>query len=166
MSNPKVSFWKPNNNGTGAVAHFDFKPFNPSKPNEESCFFVVMMPQNPVKDATPKFLKDKKLTVKLGLNDIGDMLAVIAGRKDGCGTMKDGGWSGLYHKNQQGNAIINFGNREGSYGISVSVKKGTGSAEKLSIGLTLGEIEILQAFFKSHMHNMFVEQYEPENSGE
>ena len=54
-------------------------------------------------------------TVKLGLNDIGDMLAVINGRKNGCGTFKeskvagkDGEWSGLYHKNQQGNAIIHF----------------------------------------------------------
>ena len=150
-----VSFWKPKKSNDGAAAIFEFSA---ARGDRDACFFVRMMPQNGTGNGA-KFLSDKAINVKLGLNDVGEMLSVLSGRTAGLGQKNDKGyWSGLYHDSPNGNSVItlNRGNTESPvmfFGLSVKRESSEG---RFNISLTPGEQEILRAFLTHYLPQLFV----------
>jgi hypothetical protein len=122
--------------------------------------FLTLAPQaedNANGDATFAW-QDKKqaVTVTLGENDVADFLAVLANRKAGLGYMKDGKWSGAYHSNPKGNAVIHFGLAEktGGFNLSVSVKTANANP-RVSIQISAGESLILEHLLKDFISAKF-----------
>ena len=148
---PKWTTFKPNNKGDGAMASVRYSP-------EEGSFFLQMLTQNPEandQNNLPRFLKDSTITAKLEAVDIGEFLAVLRGRKEGCGTKGDKGFKGLYHQSQSGTSIINLEfSEQWGYSLSLSVDRG-GSKSRLRVSLTLSEVEVLRVFFERYLGASF-----------
>lgn len=154
---PRFEFtlWKPNKDGKGAAAIFQFSP---ARDDKEASFWLTMMPETG-NESGPKFDKDKSLRAKLGSTDIGEILAVIRGRTKGLGKKNESGyWSGLFHKNASGDSTVitlNQGNTEGgNYFLGLSADRG-GTKTRLSISVTPGEMELLGEFCSCYLPDMF-----------
>ena len=150
-----LEFWKPNSSKKGAVAIFEFSP---KKGEKEASFWLNMMPESG-QDTGPKFNKEGKLTAKLGITDIGELLACLSGRNGGLGRQKDGKWSGIYHSNANGNTVINLNpnaQNQGHYWLELSVKRGNDTPTKLAIGFTPSDQELLLVFMRTYLPQMFI----------
>lgn len=145
----EVNFWKPNSKNEGAAAFFNY-----SAPN--NCVFLKMMPQA-ADGSDNKFDKTRSLNVKLGQTDLGELLAVMMCRKDGAGNKKENKWSGLYHEGKTGSSVIGFSRADnGNVFLSISYKTEGSDAVRLSIPLTLGELECLRVFVETSLAKMFI----------
>jgi hypothetical protein len=144
----------------GGMAKFSF-----SKKN--NCFFLNMAPER--SDAEKKFDYDRQVVFKLEFNDLGDLLLVLNRKKQGLGTFKDDKWSGLYHKGETSNSFMNF-----SVSFDKETKEPKGfylslgrtenqQTNKVSIGLSFAESEVLLEFIRAFLPNMFYKTFESKN---
>ena len=97
--------------------------------------------------------KDAVINIKMGLTDLGQMLAVIFGKQ------KE---AKLFHKTERDNKVIEFtptGNpdRPGYY-LKVSHKCGDSEAKRLSVGVTPAEAMILKVYIESAIQDMLLAQ--------
>lgn len=141
-----------------------FSSFKPNKDSKGSCLMinydndaqVYFMEMRPQKSGTERsFDKDKRLVVALGLPDIGEILAVIKGRKGGLGTLKGEKWSGIYHETDKNSSSISmeFNDKYGTFYVSLGRKVGS-DVTRLGIPLTLGECVILENYLESNIVSM------------
>jgi hypothetical protein len=82
------------------------------------------------------------LTLKLGLPDLGELLAVLGGRKPGAGPKReDGKFSGLFHRSARGDATLAFvrSTADDGFYMKVGVKKDGGELKTAAHSLTDGE---------------------------
>lgn len=151
---PRVAFWKPNRDKKGAMASIEFS-------SGKQCFFLKMMPESG--QESPKFDTNKAINAKLGLNDIGEILAVLVGKKEGLGRKDDKGyWTGLYHDGGEGRSS-SIGLSRGENGLFLSLSnKREGNVTRYNIGITAGESEIMRVFFENYVTTMFLEQQQSE----
>lgn len=148
---PKEEFqlWKPKKDGKGAAAIFSYSP-------DKNAIFVTMMPQKAGDDNSRSFDNEARINVKLGLNDVGEILRVLTGKAEGLGTKKDKYWSGLYHQNANGNSSINLS--RGDYGLIFRISVSRGDDNKAyNVGVTEGEANILEMFLRTYAPRMFVQ---------
>lgn len=147
VRNPQIAFWKPFQ-GKGCAIFFEY---NASK----KCVFFEMRPETQGgTDDDPKFDKDRRVLSKLGFADLGEMLAVIKGRKEGAGLNKDGkGWS-MFHKNANGNTAITFERTENGIRVGMSAKVGDAAANRQSANITVGEATLLEIFLTNAVTGM------------
>lgn len=152
MSNYRI--YRANNNGDGSASEFQLS-FKKDEQYNPYLLFLVMAPQGPDNangDAT--FLwKEKGITVKLGENDIGEIIAVLDGRKDTLG-MK----GSLYHQTPNGGnkAIVLNRNEKGGFWLSVSGQdKDKNSLGKYSHSISDGEASILSTLLKAAVVRLF-----------
>lgn len=79
---------------------------------DKESVFLEMAPQTgPMRNGEhPTFAwKEEKLSLKLGLADIGELIAVLERRQKGIGfQQQDGSHKGLFHQNAKGNAALRF----------------------------------------------------------
>jgi len=114
------TLYKARKDGNGVASQWSLRP-------DKRCVFFEMAEQtgkNENGDATFGW-GTNKLTFKLGISDIGEVLAVISGLQDGVGP-KDisGAHKGLFHSNPKGNSILKFGlGKNGMYNVYLSVKR-------------------------------------------
>lgn len=149
----ELTFWKPTKAKTGSAAIFQFTHKNGDK---EASFWLNVMPESG-NETGPKFNKEGQLTAKLGITDMGEILACLSGRNGGLGRPKDNGWSGLYHQNATGNTVIALNPNDkapGHYWLNISVQR-DGASKKLAIGLTPGDQELLLVFIRTYLPQMF-----------
>ncbi len=134
---PKVALWKPNKEGKGNAAIFEYS-------GEKASVFVTMMPQVPGEQR--RFDQAKKVNLKLGPSDIGEILAVLNGRIEGIGRKNDAGfWSGLHHESPSGVTKISLS--KGDYGLVFRVASERGEVKTAnSVGISTGEAEQLKVF--------------------
>lgn len=155
----KLSLWKPRKSGDGSAALFDFNDL-------KGYAFLTMMPQNGEKS----FNAEKKINVKLGANDIGEIIACLRGRTGGVGQLETGpkgsAYKGLYHKSGKGDdsSVIGFGeyikeDKLMGYNLSLSVKR-NGEVSRQSVSVTFGEAEQLNAFCQAILPKMLYEENE------
>lgn len=150
--------YKPNNNGSGSASSWQISTkIVDSK--EEKNVFLDLANQKPSNNDNAAFDWDSKLTAKLGLNDLGDMLAVLRGLKDGVGNLKDGKRSGLYHQNSKGNTVIYFNenvkdNLLQGYSLRVS-KKSDQNQSAVNHSLTVSEGQVLLLFLQEAVSALF-----------
>lgn len=145
--NPQVAFWKPYQ-GKGCAIFFEY---NPSK---KAIFFEMRPETQGGTEDDPKFDKDRRILSKLGITDLGEMLAVIKGRKDGAGLNKDGkGWT-MFHKNANGSTAITFERTENGIRVGMSAKVGENPPNRQSANITVGEATILEVFLTNAVTGM------------
>lgn len=154
----KLPIWKPRKEGGGAAAFIEYN-------DVKQCMFLSMIPQQGKmeKPGQGNFDKNKEsmLTAKLGLNDLGEILLVLNGRRDGVGAKDGDKFKGLYHKNDSGNSIIGFEVNQFGYGLSLSCSKNGGAAKRYSLSLTPGEGEQLRVLIEHMaMPNMLIYRYD------
>lgn len=121
-------------------------------------FFLSIMPES----GNRQFDSKSKITVALGQNDVGELLAVLSGRKGGAGTLKDGKYTGMYHEVKgKHQTSIHFLSREDNNGYFVGLAKKVGNdTQKLSINLSHGDAAMLEAFFRRYLDILFESVYD------
>lgn len=143
----RLSFWRPNSNGTGAAGFLEFNGKD---------VWLSFMPQGGTDGK--KFDKNKKINAKLGITDIGEMLAVINGRKEGLGQKNDKGYfSGLIHKirDSKNSSIIGLSPTGSTYYLTLSAVRDGKENQRLSVGLSGGDMEVLGAFLRTVLVELF-----------
>src|SRR6185312_2669746 len=135
--------FRANNSGNGSAASFQFVP------DKQSLFLTFAKQGENDSNGNATFTwKDKEscIVMKLGENDIGELLACLSGMKGYAGGLKNGNPTGLYHQNANGNVCLQFkyldGNDkfpEGKYEMSVSQKVGDAPLKKAIIYVSFGE---------------------------
>lgn len=158
----KIAFWRPNRKGTGAAAILEFDVGRDGSPG----IFFSMMPQRGERN----FNSDAKIVSMLGLTDIGEILATISGRQDGCGQRnEDGKFKGLYHqsRNEGDYSVISFTRGDqGGYFLGLSTRRGSDDF-RYHVRLSEGEAEQLAGYFNAILPHFFEEEeYQGGNSNE
>lgn len=100
--------------------------------------------------------ESKRITLKLGDPDIGEILCVLSGKKDFAGPppKQEGGLPpGLFHKSPKGNSTFSISrNDSGDFRVRVSSQR-QGQQGVLAImhTITLGEAEIVETLLRSSL---------------
>lgn len=147
---PSLNFWKNRKDGKGSMLGVEYSA-------DASAIFLTGMPQREGQENS--FDSDKKVTAKLGLPDIGELLAVLTGKTEGTGKKNDKGfWTGLFHENSSGNSVISlsWSSNEAypGYNFSLSTDR-EGNKQRLAIGLTVGEGVQLELFLRRFGSELF-----------
>lgn len=131
------------NSGCAIALQLSYK-----KDNEYDKYQMFLIGANQLKennsngDAT--FDWKNPITVKLGENDLGEILAVLEGRKDAVGYK-----NGLYHETPGGGSkIINFQAVENGYSLNISAQDKEKNLKKVFLTLTHGEASIMAVLIK------------------
>ncbi len=140
-----LAIYHPNGKGTGAALQLEPR-VNRRQGDRANCFFIDLAPQKTAGGTSAgervpaTFDWERKLTVKLGFNDVCEILAVLEGHQEHAGGARDG----LFHDNGNANTLITFqkdANRTGYYlGLS---RKGKGGVSADRIGIILSATEAI-----------------------
>jgi len=149
--NDFIGIYKANKNNNGAVAQFKLGRELEDKNGNAyvECMFMELAKQvRPMRDSKPYDWENTKITVKLGVADIGKLLALFNGALPPNTDPKEPDLF-LFHKNSKGNKMIKLKKQSRGYYMKVSVAEGDrkdavalpiswDEAELLKIGLTKG----------------------------
>lgn len=97
-----------------------------------------------------------KLKMKLGIADIGEIIALLERRQKGIGPTRDGKHRGLFHKNASGTATLIL--EEGQHGgwfLKIGVQKTGGEVQNLSHAVSLGEGATLLVLLRLAVERMY-----------
>lgn len=143
--------YKAQNNGNGSASQWNLG-------SEKDCVFLEMSNQTGKDDkGNARFDWDNKIRFKLGDADIGEIISVLVGVKDGVGPFdKDKEkYKGLFHSNPNGNSILYLGkDRNGILRICLSVKK-DGNQIRVQHAITIGEACILNTLLRRAIEVMY-----------
>jgi hypothetical protein len=145
--------YKPKNDGNGAATawQLSFKKDNKFNP---WMFFLVAAKQEGTDDkGNAKFnWKEGALTVKLGDNDLGEIISVLEGRKDSLGTK-----GSLFHQTPSGgNKVIKMEANEYGFNIAVSAQdENKNRLGPIYHSLTHGEASLLLILLKKAVETIY-----------
>lgn len=144
----ELAFFRANKgNGNAAVLNS-----REATADNEAVIFLNMFPEKPEGE---KFDSYAGIKAKLGQPDVGEMLAVLTGRKDGCGQLKEGKWSGLYHQAENYFTTIRLVREEGgSVTLGVYRKNKEGKTGSFNMKLTMGDEVLLTEFLRNSLREM------------
>jgi hypothetical protein len=146
VATPRFEVWKPKKDGTGHGAVFEVSQKN-------DCFFLKMMPQTGLEH--PVFDSKRSVSVKLGANDVGEILGVLVGISEGLGKKNEKGfWGGLYHKSATGSSTITLSRGDYGFILGISVKRENVDAS-YRVGLTTGEVCLLKVYLEKYLPMFF-----------
>ncbi len=147
MSEPKFkksfAVYRARKTHDGSALQFDFN-------SKTKLLFLEMAAQTGKQDEKGNALFDwqHKIAFKLGITDIGELLCVLIGKQEGVGRLIDDRHKGLYHENDNGNAMLFFERgKHGGYYMKLSIKRGEDQIQ-LSQTLTNGEGVILSTLLR------------------
>lgn len=142
-----IGIYKANKTGKGSVAQFKMG-------GKGDCMFLEIARQIRAMDDSKPYDWDNKLIVKLGIADITKMLSLfhpqIMYYRTPPQPLK------LFHKNSRGSKTIELqwqerewkGNKTYSYYLTVSSKEGDQAPVRISVPISLDEVELLKVGFK------------------
>lgn len=135
MSHNFVAVYKPNNKNTGTAAQFKMG-------NKRDCMFLEVAKQvRPKEDKSP-YDWTNKFTVKLGVSDIGKILALLNGALPPSNDPQKEDL-GLFHNNAKGNKVIKFKKQNNGYYVKISCKEGE-KVDNVAFPLSVDEAELLR----------------------
>jgi len=135
--------YKAKRDGYGVASQFDFS-------KDKKAVFIEMANQAGKMDTrgAAKFDWKNKISFKLDLADVGEVLSVLARRQNGVGTQKDGKHTGLYHQNQNGDSVLYFTARnDGGFYIGLSVRRDD-TKRQLKHYISNGEAMVLETLLR------------------
>jgi hypothetical protein len=110
------NLYKPKKNGDGAASQWDLGS------NRQNIFLVIAEQKRD--SEKPSFDWDNKITMKLGPNDIGEILAVLANLQESVGPKdSDGKGKGLYHQTDKGNTILQLAKMKDGKGYAIRISQ-------------------------------------------
>lgn len=152
----EVRFYKPTNSGQGAASKWNlsYKKKETDKGTFGQWMLFLEVSRQIAKDAdgNDRFDWDNAIKVKLGEADIGELLAVLQGRKNSVGTK-----GSLYHQTPGGgNKVIGLSvSDKGGYNLTVSSQDKDKNSNRLFHSLTDGEAAILQVLLQRAVEIIF-----------
>lgn len=131
------TIYKPRMNGEGAASSWELD-------KAKQCVWLGMARQTGkvAQGENARFDWGNKSQIKLGLNDIGELIAVLEKRQKGVGPLdqQSSKRKGLFHKNQSGSTTLSFEvSQHGGWILRMGVKKGKEPVKSYSHALTNGE---------------------------
>lgn len=92
-------------------------------------------------DVNARFDWPHKLKMKLGVTDLGEIIACLERRQKGIGPLKNGKHRGLFHKNARGTATLLFEESQQAPGwhLKIGIQKTGGDVQNLSHAIAPGE---------------------------
>lgn len=92
--------FKPRKSGDGVASQWEIQI-------EKNAVFLTLARQGKEKDGHATFeWKTKPIVMKLDINDIGEIIAVLYKRQDGLGPIGEKGRKGLFHQTPKGNTVL------------------------------------------------------------
>lgn len=143
--------YKARGDGNGAASQWNLS-------SDKMSVFLEMANQRGKDDkGNARFDWDTKIRFKLGDADIGELLAVLVGLQNGVGPFDTdkNKHKGLFHSNQNGNAILSFWKDDyGRFHIYLSVQRGE---EKTVVQhtITKGEACVLSTLLRRAIEVMY-----------
>lgn len=158
---PEYRIYKPNKSGNGSATRLQIR--HGDKQGRPVVYLFIESTQQTGTDSEGNASfgwkePEKKITFKLDVVDIGELLAVLNGAKNFAGNpAKDGkGGMGIFHQNDAGNTVLKFEKSEQGnvywYGLS---SKRNGKLLAIKHMVTLGEAEILYLLLQEAVKMMF-----------
>jgi len=142
-----LRFYKAQKDSGGAASQWDLNL------KDEAVFFTMAKQLN-AQDAkgNATFDWEHKSVFKLGIQDIGELLAVLEGKKDGVGPYDNQQkYKGLYHSWKDMNSVLYFTRgREAGFFVGLSVKKHE-QQNRVKHSLTDGEGSSLRVFLQKSL---------------
>lgn len=143
---PDYRIYKPKKDGTGAASKFQLK-ITDEKFKNVQLFWVGAQQKDKDDSENAQFAwedKDRFVTIKLGLPDLGEILTVLKGIKSEAGQAG----KGIYHKNKSGDSSITFKKYKPPTGDAMFTvrlsKKVNGKMTEVKHSLTLAEGAVLE----------------------
>ncbi len=142
----------PNGKGTGVTARFEL---HPAHDVVEGSLFVTMASQKTIGSfadgarVLPTFDWDGRVTVRLSINEVAQMLEVFRGYHE---NISDG--RGLFHKTAKANTVITLEHRlepSPGYLLALSRKAADGELRRMAILLSMTEAVVLSEALASSM---------------
>jgi hypothetical protein len=159
---PEYRIYKPNTAKTGAASKLQLKV---KQESYREVFLFWESAQQTGIDANNNASfgwtdAKKKITFKLEAIDIGEILAVLNGKKSFAGLpAKDGKGGAIFHKNASGNAVFKFQKMEKdgvtNYWFELTSKKNSGELTAVKHIITAAEGEILRTLLEGALLVMF-----------
>lgn len=159
MSRPQeYRVYKPRKSNDGAAIAFQLsykeKEYNGKKYPNWMVFMVATKQTGTDSNGNASFdWKEKAINVKLGENDLGEIIAVLERRKQSVGTK-----GSLFHETPGGgNKIIGFeyNKDRGFYSLSVSSKDKSGGLSKVNLTVSDSEASILLVLLKRAVEKIY-----------
>lgn len=149
--------YRPNRNGDGSALAFQLsykeKEYNGKKYPNWMVFMVAAKQTGTDNNGNSSFAWKEAINVKLGENDLGEIMAVLEKRKASVGTK-----GSLFHETPGGgNKVIGFekNTERGGYNLSVSSKGKDGNVQKSRISISDSEASILLTLLKRAIERMY-----------
>lgn len=151
MKNYRI--YKPKKDGKGAATQLEVRK---DKKDEYSTVLIFLKGANQTgfydnKNAKFAWAKDEEdlskiVNMKLGESDIGDLLAVLNGKKDKVGQKE----SGIYHQNPKGNTTLKFEWMEkyGQFGLRLASKPNDGNLIEVKHFVSQEEGQVLKVLLE------------------
>ncbi len=143
--------YKARKDNKGVASQFSFNA-------QKKAIFLEMADQMSTMDENNNATFDwkSKICFKLGVNDIGEILAVLHGIKNAVGAMSNGNYGGLYHKNKEGDAILTFtkDSEKRNFYIRLSIRRGDVN-KKMQHSISHSEGMILAILLKKAVESIY-----------
>ncbi len=140
----QYKIFKPNKSLQGAASQWELNA-------EKGMMFVEFANQKTTEDKSVSFDWEDKIVMKLGVSDIGDILATLVGLQDGIGPKDgEGRRKGIYHQTDKGNTILQLAKKNGAdvFYIRISKKPKNGQPIVATHSMTLGEGMVLSTLLR------------------
>lgn len=140
----KYKIFKPNRSLRGAASQWELNA-------EKGIMFVEFANQKQTDDSSVSFDWEKKIVMKLGISDIGDILATLVGMQDGIGPKDgEGRRKGIYHQTDKGNTILQLARKSDAdvFYIRISKKPKNGDPLVAMHSITIGEGMVLSTLLR------------------
>lgn len=148
----QLRFYRPNQNNNGAALAWQLS-YKKDEEFDKYQAFLVGANQIPGAADSENSAFDWKagITVKLGENDLGEILSVLEGRKDSVGTK-----GSLYHKTPGGGSkVVGFEAVERGYQITISAQDVEKNLKKVYMTISHAEGSLLCVLLKRTIEKVF-----------
>jgi len=109
--------FKPRKTGDGVASQWEINI-------RKEAVFLTLARQESDKDGHATFgWKENPIVMKLDINDIGEILAVLYKRQNGLGLSSEKGYKGLFHQTERGNTVLRLEKSTGGSGFYIQVNQ-------------------------------------------
>jgi hypothetical protein len=159
---PEYRIYKPKNDKTGAASKLQLK-IKHDRYREVYLFWEAAQQIGLDANGNASFawaIPEKKITFKLESVDIGEILAVLNGKKDFAGMpAKDGKGGAIFHQNEKGNTVFKFQKMEKdgnvTYWLQITSKKKDGKLTEVKHTISCSEGEVLKVLLTDAISCMY-----------